>query len=54
MNQEFFIKRRLLQKMIDLKNSMRKIALFTQTPIEVQSLNLEAELEPELLNLNLE
>lgn len=54
MNQDLFIKRRLLQKLIDLKQSMRKIALFTEEPIEVQSLNLEAELEPELLNLNLE
>lgn len=54
LNQDLFIKRRLLQKLIDLKSSIRKIALLSPTPIEVQSRNLEAEFEPELLNLNLD
>jgi len=54
LNVQLFTTRRLLQKMIDLKDSMRKVALFSQTEMEVQSLNLEPSFEPELLNLNLE
>ena len=54
LDQHLFLTRRKLQKLIDIADTVKKVAILTPTPIDVQSLNLEPEFEPELLDLNLD